>query len=660
MYIDLISSGRVFHIHNIVPTEKEFGMTRLIGSWRWARAIVVFCGVALVGQAAVSQHFRHPQPGDIYKEYSRTMMEYYEWRVTDPNASSIWIPDPSYLSNTVLPITISDLSGATRAELVIDLWQGHAGTTGKKFRVNGNDWIYIPELTTPPGDGQCWHSQSNVIVDVPLWQLQQGTNYLQGSNEGQTCHSFDWGQHGWNGVIFRIYYNSSKPHPTGSITSPTAGSSFGELPTITASASGGAGIARVDFIAYYDGLDTDGDGVYQDWHYYYHRLKSEFSMELKGHVGTAWGSPWQVVWDTDLVPDQSPGSIKMIARIQDNNGVWFVTDAVENLTLSRTGSYVRLYKSYGIPSNFYVRAFGELSSYFDISWDHNLDESVSRKLVLSTWNGISGGKQPSDDYFFKVNGWRLPQLGENHFWLLDYIDIPRSSLNNGENTFTIYSESMSTGLTIHWPGPQLVVRYGGEPVPVQLASFSAKVVSSSSVRLEWTTLSETNNYGFEVEKSQQASGPFTMIPNSFVQGHGTTVVQQDYTFTDETASTGRWYYRLKQIDLDGTFTYTDPVVADVLTSVGEQMVPTEAMLAQNYPNPFNPSTNIRYGLPERAFVTLTVVNTLGQPVATLVNEEVGPGYHDVRFNAEGLAAGVYFYRLTAGSFVETRKLLLLK
>jgi hypothetical protein len=158
----------------------------------WVLLLIAFVGSIVVGQV----RFRHPQPGDVYKEYSRTMMEYYLWRVTDPNATSIWIPDPSYLVNAVLPITIDDLEGAIRAEAVIDLWQGHSGTTGKKMKVNGHEWIYIPELKTTPGDGQCWLSQSDVVVNVPLDHLVQGTNYFEGSNEGQTCHSIDWGQHG--------------------------------------------------------------------------------------------------------------------------------------------------------------------------------------------------------------------------------------------------------------------------------------------------------------------------------------------------------------------------------------------------------------------------------------------------------------------------------
>jgi hypothetical protein len=89
-------------------------------------------------------------------------------------------------------------------------------------------------------------------------------------------------------------------------------------------------------------------------------------------------------------------------------------------------------------------------------------------------------------------------------------------------------------------------------------------------------------------------------------------------------------------------------------------LPSAVKLHQNYPNPFNPSTTIRYGLPNRSYVTLAVYNTLGQQVATLVNENKEVGYHEVRFDGTGLASGVYFYRLQAGSFTETKKLVLLK
>jgi hypothetical protein len=198
------------------------------------------------------------------------------------------------------------------------------------------------------------------------------------------------------------------------------------------------------------------------------------------------------------------------------------------------------------------------------------------------------------------------------------------------------------------------------PLPIQLASFSATVRGGGRVLLAWATLSETNNYGFEVEKSADSTMSFRAVPNSFIPGHGTTLEPHHYAFTDSSASQGRWWYRLKQIDLNATVHFTDSISVNVLTDVRENPIPTEFALQQNYPNPFNPSTTIHYSTPRTSFVTLTVYNTLGQQVSQLVNEQQQAGYHDVVFRGDRLASGVYFYRIKAGDFIATRKLLYLK
>ena len=110
----------------------------------------------------------------------------------------------------------------------------------------------------------------------------------------------------------------------------------------------------------------------------------------------------------------------------------------------------------------------------------------------------------------------------------------------------------------------------------------------------------------------------------------------------------------------GQGVFTRPLSELTAISPATNQIPSEFSLEQNYPNPFNPSTTIRYALPQRSHVTLTVFNTLGQQMAMLVNGEVEPGYHEVQFNASGLSSGVYFYRIHAGDFVQSKKLLLLK
>jgi hypothetical protein len=187
-------------------------------------------------------------------------------------------------------------------------------------------------------------------------------------------------------------------------------------------------------------------------------------------------------------------------------------------------------------------------------------------------------------------------------------------------------------------------------LPIQLASFTATKYSSGSMRLAWTTASEINNYGFYVQKSRDKRNWENV--GELIHGHGTTLEPQRYTVTLPIAN-GSWWVRLVQVDLDGTSTTYDAQLIQIDS-------PVQFELEQNYPNPFNPSTTIRYGLPAKSQVTLTVFNTLGQQVATLVDETQDIGYHDVRFNGASLASGVYFYRLRAGDFVSTKATLLVK
>ena len=198
------------------------------------------------------------------------------------------------------------------------------------------------------------------------------------------------------------------------------------------------------------------------------------------------------------------------------------------------------------------------------------------------------------------------------------------------------------------------------PLPIQLASFTAVVTGGNRARLDWITISELGNYGFEVQKSVDQTSGYQSIPNVFIPGHGTTLEPQHYSFTDSAVGSGSWWYRLKQIDLGGTFTYSDGVRVQILAGVKEEEIPTVFSLSQNYPNPWNPSTTIRYGLPNNSPVELTLYNVLGQKVVQLVDQQQQRGYHEILLDGNGLASGTYFYRLQAGNFVQMKKLLLLR
>lgn len=205
-------------------------------------------------------------------------------------------------------------------------------------------------------------------------------------------------------------------------------------------------------------------------------------------------------------------------------------------------------------------------------------------------------------------------------------------------------------------------------LPIQLAYFTGIVTSSGGVHLRWGTLSEVNNFGFEVQKRRAQVEIFETIANSFVPGHGTTIEPQHYEFLDVSASAGTWYYRLKQIDFDGSVHYLEPIQVDILTEVAEQngTTPSVYALQQNYPNPFGngigsgrSSTTIRFSLPTPARVKIDLYDLLGRHVGTMLEGVRTAGAHVVNFDANDLAAGTYIYRMQAGEFVATRKLVVM-
>ena len=191
-------------------------------------------------------------------------------------------------------------------------------------------------------------------------------------------------------------------------------------------------------------------------------------------------------------------------------------------------------------------------------------------------------------------------------------------------------------------------------VPVELASFSAQLVQKDIV-LNWTTASELNNQGFEIEQSFDNNN-FDRI--GFVPGFGSTTEAKSYSFRISDAPSGIQYYRLKQIDFDGTFTHYNPVEID-------GPVVREFTLSQNHPNPFNPSTNISFSLPVESDVRITLFNMLGQQVAQILNSDFQAGSHKIEFNAKDLSTGAYIYTLEARgvngkNFASTKKMILLK
>ena len=392
------------------------------------------------------------QSGEVYREYTLHNSGNFDWRVT---ATDVKREDAKkFLPNPVLELAIEDLEHAVRAEVLLDRWGGHKGTKDKQIRFNGNQWISVPELqTTPPGKHHPadYLSQDNPIVPVPLEYLKKGANIVEGGiGPGNAGHW--WGQWGLYSVILRVYYAPpQKEHATGSIVGPLPNETLGENPEIKIECS--TNTTQVEVLAWYDGYDENGDGVFRDWHRSYFQPNRGEAAEIRGHVGTLREEPWAITWNTRYVPDQESGTVRLIARIKHSNGIWTVTDVVSGLSLVRKGIQVKQYRASKVPHGFGVRIGRTKSCLLPIPDGDRLEDAVEAVLHYRTWNGTDETHAP-----FKFNDFSHKNKGKNHHYCYGQIPVDVQELKH-ENTFSVHSETEHHELEVLWPGPALTVRY---------------------------------------------------------------------------------------------------------------------------------------------------------------------------------------------------------
>jgi hypothetical protein len=268
----------------------------------------------------------------------------------------------------------------------------------------------------------------------------------------------------------------------------------------------------------------------------------------------------------------------------------------------------------------------------------NLGNTENADTTDDGRNIISGNVQGSDVYDLYNNTAETVYAQNNDWEVYDSLSI--------ENHIYHFMDDTTLGLVIFIP-------FSGS-IPVELTSFTAEYFNDEVV-LSWQTATETNNLGFEIERSQMSNdnGQMNWLNLSFVEGRGTTTEMTDYSYKDKITNPGNYVYRLKQIDFDGTVSYSSEIEINVTG-------PKDFTLFQNYPNPFNPSTTIKFALPVAGNVKINVYNSLGQLVETLIDGEMQSGYHEVNFDASRLASGVYLYQLQAGEYISIRKMVLIK
>jgi hypothetical protein len=397
----------------------------------------------------------------------------------------------------------------------------------------------------------------------------------------------------------------------------------------------------------------------------------------------------EIMNGTAYVFDQ-PNSVAV-----DNSGNVFVTGITYNIDFSSGYATVK-YNSAGVQQwlqryensysggrsvkvdnagNIYVTGEGG-QDYVTIKYDTNGDSiwvaryggiinSGDAGFALALDGGVNvyvtGISSSLNDLYWEYATVKYNSSGVQQ-WVIRYAGSPNG--NNFPNNIEVggpagfvYVSGTSDGDSTHQDFA--TIRYSqDDPQPVELSSFTS-IVSNRDVTLSWSTASEINNSGFDIERRdarREMQDEWNKI--GFVQGNGTSTSPNSYSFTDKGLNTGKYNYRLKQIDLNGNFEYFN------LSNEVNVGVPSKFELSQNYPNPFNPSTKINYDLPYDGKVSLKLFDISGREVATLVNEFKAAGYYTVTFNGANLSSGIYFYRLNSESdgqnFTQTKRMTLIK
>jgi hypothetical protein len=296
--------------------------------------------------------------------------------------------------------------------------------------------------------------------------------------------------------------------------------------------------------------------------------------------------------------------------------------------------------------NFSVRVIGSVSpssandaAAVQRTWDISEETPGGNGTITFTVQWNSGEQGASFDRT-RAEGWRNTGTA----WVVQTGSM--TSITSG-STYPAVATVGTTSLS-NW-----IIANSDGALPIQMASFAANVIRDNQVEVAWRTASETNNYGFEIYRKRGDAGEWAKV--SFVQGHGTTLAPQSYTYVDAGLGFGKYIYQIKQVDLDGK-SQTFPEM-----SVNVGVGPDRFVLAQNYPNPFNPSTIVEFVVPQSGFATMKVYNVLGQEVASLFegNAEAGK-INTARFNASNLPSGMYFYMLRSAGKVESKRMLLMK
>lgn len=391
--------------------------------------------------------FFQPPPDTPFSEWP---LHIYE---VDPGNSTV----ASAKARRIRPLKL-DISGASRAELVLEHMPVHISTLGW-FTVNWKEsrrWVPLPLPLGTPGDPLQYHFAvlGGLPLPLPLEWLRQGDNDFRFTAGPQNYHLFNTGDPArWGyGCLWiydftvRVFHPRGPEHPQVMITSPATGDTIGENPVIAFHAEPGkAPIKRVDIIACYDGYNVSGSGFSREWH-------AQFRYGVPTlHVGSTTDVEGPIIWNTTWIPDQDL-PVRLVALATDETGWTTVSPIVDNFRFTRHDRSVRLISASGVPPRFSVTYGQEKSCTFDLG---KLPTPPTR-ACLQIASNFGGPKLEQ----VKFNGVEIARrVGLLHRCSVDYVDVPLALIHPGSNRYSIYSTETEHGPEMNWPGPVLLLEF---------------------------------------------------------------------------------------------------------------------------------------------------------------------------------------------------------
>ncbi len=423
-----------------------------------------FCLFLAFAGTSIPAQFR---PGDVFSEH-RWHPKFAWQRITGSDTTNR--NARANLPNPTNAFTMPDIKGALRVEASVALLTSHHGTTGAKIRVNNKKWVPIPypnESILPGQRGQGRPVQQYLAlryprVTIPLTDFVAGKNTFQVdcTQAGSTALGRFWPQHLLYGVIFRVFWKTSKPHATGRITAPDSLGILNQQSVQFLIATAGPNkVVQVDYIGNYDdfnwrgGGGTDPSRGLREWQFV------ELQGQMTRHIGSATQAPWSVDWDNTWIPTQKT-PFDVIALVRDDKGMVYVTEPVRNLTFQRK-KYVVRYQATRIPRAWQSSIVSSPHS-CSVNITGTLKNAVAAKIYMMTWNGTAADS-------IGINGQRLVKtVGYDHDLSFDAIDVPLAKLRVGNNSLFTASATRSHGIEVQWPGMEVFVRYD---MPERWASY---------------------------------------------------------------------------------------------------------------------------------------------------------------------------------------------